>query len=124
MRKAGPLPKLEGISTHREGNSILITIMDESNAFKPPFVKRLNLPAEATPLDFLVAVYRDEELPIAQRLEAARTAAPFMHPKLIAIAAIAPEGDPPMRIRGGLPLLPGTQTIMPVDKVIEGEFDE
>jgi hypothetical protein len=37
---------------------------------------------EATPLDFLCAVYRNEGLPLNTRLKAAIEAAPFIHPKL------------------------------------------
>ena len=34
------------------------------------------------PTDFLVAVYRDESLDIKLRVEAARAAAPYLHPRL------------------------------------------
>ena len=39
-----------------------------------------------TPLDFLCAVYRNEELPLSVRMRAAQEAAPYMHAKLGAIA--------------------------------------
>lgn len=34
------------------------------------------------PADFLVAVYRDESLDMKLRVEAARAAAPYLHPRL------------------------------------------
>jgi hypothetical protein len=39
------------------------------------------------PLDFLLRLMRDPHSPIARRLEAAKAAAPFLHPKLSAIDA-------------------------------------
>jgi hypothetical protein len=39
------------------------------------------------PLDFLLRLMRDANAPIARRLEAAKAAAPFLHPKLSAIDA-------------------------------------
>jgi hypothetical protein len=38
-----------------------------------------------TPLDFMLKLLRDEQQPDAVRLEAAKSAAPFVHPKLAAI---------------------------------------
>src|SRR5262245_60946073 len=48
------------------------------------------------PLDFLLRLMRDPHSPIARRLEAARAAAPFLHPKLSAIDAklSSVAGDP------------------------------
>ena len=37
---------------------------------------------EVTPLEFLEAVYRDEELPLSVRMRAAIEAAPYRHQKL------------------------------------------
>lgn len=34
-----------------------------------------------TPLDFLLSVLRNEELPVEIRLDAAKAAAPFIHPR-------------------------------------------
>src|SRR5262245_2330349 len=39
------------------------------------------------PLDFLLRLMRDPHSPMARRLEAAKAAAPFLHPKLSAIDA-------------------------------------
>lgn len=43
------------------------------------------LPVGDSPLDFLTAVYRNPELPLDVRLDAAGKAAPYMHPRLAAI---------------------------------------
>jgi hypothetical protein len=47
-------------------------------------------------LDFLLRLMRDPRSPIARRLEAAKAAAPFLHPKLSAIDAklSSVAGDP------------------------------
>ena len=41
--------------------------------------------SENTPLDYLLSVMRDAEASAEQRLEAAKAAAPYVHPKLSAI---------------------------------------
>jgi hypothetical protein len=48
------------------------------------------------PLDFLLRLMRDSHSPMARRLEAAKAAAPFLHPKLSAIDAklSSVAGDP------------------------------
>ena len=38
-----------------------------------------------TPLEFLTSVYRDEQKPIDERMEAAKAAAPYVHPKLSSV---------------------------------------
>ena len=38
-----------------------------------------------TPLEYLVSIYQDEKQPERMRLEAARSAAPYVHPKLSAV---------------------------------------
>lgn len=45
----------------------------------------------ASPLDFLTAIYRDSRQPISRRLRAAIEAAPYFHPKLSATAVL--RGD-------------------------------
>jgi hypothetical protein len=44
-----------------------------------------------SPLDFLTAVYLNEELPLSVRMRAAIEAAPYRHPKLSATALLDPE---------------------------------
>ena len=46
------------------------------------------------PLDFLLGLMRDPHSPMAQRLEAAKAAAPFLHPKLSAIDAKLSQEPP------------------------------
>jgi hypothetical protein len=48
------------------------------------------------PLDFLLRLMRDPHSPMARRIEAAKAAAPFLHPKLSAIDAKlnSVAGDP------------------------------
>ncbi len=38
-----------------------------------------------TPLDYMLQVLRDESKPLEDRMEAAKSAAPFVHPKLAAV---------------------------------------
>lgn len=39
----------------------------------------------ATPLEYLVSVFRNGEVAMAQRVEAAKAAAPYVHPRLSAV---------------------------------------
>jgi hypothetical protein len=58
------------------------------------FVADLNaieVPPDASPLDFLCRVFRDSRQPLSARLKAAGLAAPFVHPKL-AVTAVIQEG--------------------------------
>jgi hypothetical protein len=43
---------------------------------------------EPSPLDFLRAVYLNEGLPLSVRMRAAMEAAPYIHPKLSAVAVV------------------------------------
>jgi hypothetical protein len=44
-----------------------------------------------SPLDFLTAVYQNEDLPLAIRMRAAIECAPYRHPKLSAAAILSDE---------------------------------
>lgn len=44
-----------------------------------------------TPLDYLLAVMRDETRDERERLDAAKAAAPYVHPKLAAVASISKD---------------------------------
>jgi hypothetical protein len=46
-----------------------------------------------TPLEFLEAVYCDEELPLTVRMRAAIEAAPYKHPKLGVTANVTVDGS-------------------------------
>jgi hypothetical protein len=77
-----------------------------------PLIIKIKLRPDASPLDFLTAIYRHEGVPLGMRLDAAKNAAMYLHPKLVAIAAVATGGER-FEIVGGLPALPGSTTIMP-----------
>jgi hypothetical protein len=51
------------------------------------------VPADATPIDFLCAVYRDPRQPMHRRLKAAIEAAPYVHPQLKATAVVISGND-------------------------------
>jgi hypothetical protein len=52
----------------------------------------LEVPTDASPVDFLQAIYRDPRQPMPRRMKAAIECAPYMHPKLSA-AAITIDGS-------------------------------
>jgi hypothetical protein len=53
----------------------------------------LQVAPEATPLDFLSAVYRDTRQPMERRMRAARDAAQYVHPTYKAMAIVPMGGD-------------------------------
>jgi len=75
---------------------------------------RLRLKPNASPLDFLRAVYQCKRLPMELRIEAATAALPFIHPRLIAVVN-GSAGPQQIMISGGLPRLPGCSTVMPFE---------
>jgi hypothetical protein len=62
--------------------------------------------------DFLRAVYTCSRLPMSTRIEAAKAAAAYEHPRLQQVASDITAGVR-LVIEGGLPALPGTNVIMP-----------
>jgi hypothetical protein len=50
------------------------------------------LGAGVLPLDFLLAVMRDEVVDAVRRLDAAKAAAPYVHPRLTAVEHSGPDG--------------------------------
>lgn len=63
-------------------------------------------------LEFLRAVQRDQKLPMSVRIDAAKAAAVYEHPRLAQVNQDMTVGAT-IRIEGGLPDLPGTNIIMP-----------
>jgi hypothetical protein len=57
---------------------------------------------EPTPLDFLRAVYLNDQLPLSVRMRAAIEAAPYMHAKLAVTAHIADTDDFAARLERAL----------------------
>jgi len=51
-----------------------------------------------TPLDYLLSVMRDPKVPRAMRFEAARVAAPYLHPRLQAVEHSGKAGGAPIVI--------------------------
>jgi len=52
----------------------------------------LAIPADATPLDFFCAIFRDPRQPIPRRMRAAEAALAFCHPKLSMNATVDTDG--------------------------------
>ena len=61
-------------------------LIDLQTVAKPQ--SEIEISANATPLDFLQAVYRSATQPMQRRLQAAIEAAQFVHPKLSVTAAL------------------------------------
>ncbi len=62
-------------------------------------------PDEGTPLEFLTSVFRDEAVDLGMRLEAAKAAAPFVHPRLAAVT-LAGDPDNPITVLQRIELVP------------------
>jgi hypothetical protein len=71
---------------------------------------------ELSPKQFLLAVMRDHRLPISVRMDAAAKVAVFEHPRLAQVNSDVTAGVR-IVIEGGLPVLPGTNIIMPETEV-------
>jgi hypothetical protein len=81
----------------------------------PEKTVRLRIPRDASPLEFLKAIYQNKRLPLDVRMEAARDCLPYCHPKLIMVAASnVDQATLKIAITGGLPPLPGTSVIIPL----------
>jgi hypothetical protein len=48
----------------------------------------IDVPTDASPVEFLQAVYRDKSQPMPRRMKAAEVCAPYIHPKLSAAAVL------------------------------------
>lgn len=67
---------------------------------------------DLTSLEFLKAVQRDRKLPMSVRIDAAKAAAVYEHPRLAQVNQDLTAGVR-IIIEGGLPPMPGTNIIMP-----------
>lgn len=47
-----------------------------------------------TPLDYMLSIMRDEKMTTESRFEAAKAAAPYVHPKLANVEHSGPNGGP------------------------------
>lgn len=47
-----------------------------------------------TPLDYMLSIMRDEQMTTESRFEAAKAAAPYVHPKLANVEHSGPNGGP------------------------------
>jgi hypothetical protein len=65
-----------------------------------------------SPKEFLLAIMRDQRIPLNARMEAANKVAVFEHPRLAQVNQDLTAGVT-IKIEGGLPQLPGTNIIMP-----------
>ena len=63
---------------------------DQSQRTDDP--EHLEVAPDASPLDFLFAVYRDPQQPMTRRLKAACEAAQYVHPTFKATAMVVAEG--------------------------------
>ena len=54
-----------------------------------------------TPLEYMLQAMRDETNPVSVRLDAARNAAPYVHPRLTAIEVSGPNNGPIRLILNG-----------------------
>jgi hypothetical protein len=106
---------------------LLTLAMAEGNDNKGvPKLVNIIVGPDCSPLDFLQAVMRCNEVPLFIRQDAAKAAAQYIHPRLLAVST-AETGSLVVKVEGGLPPLPGTNTIMPGEdinrgKTIEGEI--
>ena len=76
-----------------------------------PFPKPYNDPT-LPPMEFLLAVMHDPNMPIPARIDAAKAVSVYMHPRLAQVTQEVNAGIK-IIIEGGLPALPGTNIIMP-----------
>jgi hypothetical protein len=67
---------------------------------------------ELSPKEFLLAVMRDRRIPLPARMDAAAKVAVYEHPRLAQTTQDL-TGGITIVIEGGLPMLPGTDIIMP-----------
>jgi hypothetical protein len=87
QRKAGSGGKRKGAGRKKGGKSAKTELRLTKSV-------EILISGELTPLDFIVAVMRNEDVDLATRFDAAKAAAPYVHPKLAAVAHSGPNGGP------------------------------
>jgi hypothetical protein len=90
--------------------TLRVLMADDFNQYT---VVDLPIPDDCTPLEFLTGVMQFKKLPVIMRLDAAKNAAYYVHPRMMAVRVDEGGGKLELDIHGGLPALPGTATIMP-----------
>ena len=92
----------------------LLRVMPKDNEPEiiPPEPTRAYNDKTLEPRDFLLAIMRDEHLPVSIRMDAAAKVAVYIHARLQQVTQDV-KGGLHIRIEGGLPDLPGTNIIMP-----------
>ena len=63
-----------------------------STALRSRQIIQAELDKGASPIEFLISVFRDPTVPLKERMQAAKDVAPYMHPKLSAVEAPAKDG--------------------------------
>jgi hypothetical protein len=106
----------------REENERRVAIMNAARLKLWPKIKphetevikvQMNLPPDATPLDFLSRVYVNDKIPVNLRIAAALGAAPYVHERVLMIKKAAPEeAAPTIIVEGGMPSLPGAPPLL------------
>ena len=89
----------------------------EYNPFRPDG-ESLAVEPEATPLDFLSAVYRDQRQPMQRRMRAAEIAAQYVHPTFKAMAVVHADGSFAERLERAISRSQSQPKLLP-PKVIE-----
>lgn len=85
---------------------------DDEPEIIPPDTEHAYNNENLSPKEFLLAVMRDQRLPLPARMEAASKVAVYEHPRLAQTNQDLTAGIR-IVIEGGLPALPGTDVIMP-----------
>ena len=104
-----PIPNLTRAKTRQIPSGIEVST--------PSRNYRLRLPKSCDGLDFLMAVVRNPKIDLDVRIECAVAALPYQKPRLVAFVQQGNTNPNETRIviTGGLPRLPGTDTIFPGD---------
>jgi hypothetical protein len=84
----------------------------------------LTVPEGASPVDFMMAVYRDIRQPMERRLRAARECAPYVHPKLSTTAVLIDGGSFAERLQRSIERTQKVLDLQAVEETKAGEGGE